>query len=164
MAAYAGTYHARLGKMIDATPPVIWTLSLGATQTFVAGEFVYRSGGYVVTCADSPTMVLGLALEAATSGDAGAYEVKVLIATAMTAFKIPVHHTTPANAVIEITDKGKLGSSSFDLAHVAGTGVWYIAKHLTTADDVTIQQFIDPLATLNGKVLATINYAIREVA
>jgi len=158
MAAYAGTYKARLGKMIDATPPVVWTCPIQAAQVFVANEFVYRSGGYVVTCADSPTAVLGLSMAAAPQADG---EVEVLIATAQTLFKLCVHHTTPGNADIEI---GDLGAATYDLEHVAATGVWHIAKHTTTVDDVTIHQFIDALGTVNGKVLASINYGVREVA
>lgn len=159
MAVYAGTYHARLGKMIDGTPPVVWRLPIAAAQVFVANEFVYRSSGLVVTCADSPAMVLGLALEAAPQADGF---VNVLIATAQTAFKLLVHNSNDATAIdIEEAD---LGTATFDLAHVAGTGVWYIDKYLTAVDDVTIQQFIDPVGTDNGAVLATINYGIREVA
>jgi len=164
MAAYAGTYQARLGKMIDTSPPPVWHCPIEAAQTFVAGEFVYRSGGYVVTCADAPNQVFGLAKEAAPQV---AGEVAILVATHAVLFKIPVHHTTPGNAVIEITDLCRRAAGDdalcYDLLHVAGTGVWYVAKHVHANDAVEIQQFVDSLGTLNGKVLITINRAVREV-
>jgi len=157
MATYAGTYKARLGKMFIVTPPVVWTLPIQAAQTFVSGEFVYRSGGYVVTCADDPQQILGIAKADAPQADG---EIEVLIATGMTGIKIPVHHTTPGNADIEI---GNLGTE-YQLAHVAGTGVWYVDKDNTESPSVRIQQFIDALGTVNGKVIVTVNYDIREVA
>jgi len=143
--------------MIDTSPPVVWTLPIEAAQVFVADEFVYRSGGYVVTCADEPGTVLGLAKEAAPQADG---EVEVLIATAMTAFILCVHDTTVETSIIDATD---MGVATYSLVHLAGSGLWYIDKNGTGAE-ITIQQFVDAVGTTYGRVLATIVPGTREVA
>lgn len=158
MATYAGTYACRVGKMLAAPlEPTVWNCPVEAAQTFVAGEFVYRSGGYVVTCADDPQQILGIAKEDAPQVDGN---VLVIVATAMTGFELPVHHTTPGTAVLVITDL----DTSYQLAHVAATGKWYVDKDNTGSPSITIHQFVDELAVLNGLVIVTVDPGIREVA
>lgn len=156
MAAYALTYTPRLGKMIDATPPVVWHCPIGASIGFSAGEFVLRTSGLVVAYASAGTKILGVAKEDAPTA---AGECEVLVCTGMTAIMIPVHDTTPGNSDIEEDDHG---NATFDLNFVTNP-FWYVDKALSGAA-VTIQQFINAVGTINGKVLITVNYDTREVS
>jgi len=157
MAAYARAYKPCLGKMIDASPPVVWHCPVAGSAGFNVGDLVYRSGGYLTICATTiATEILGIAKEAEPSA---AGEVPVLVLTGMTAFKIPVHHATPGSDVIVITDHGNI---TYDLELVASP-YWYINIGATTTHIVTIQQFVEAVGTTNGVVLATINAEVREV-
>jgi len=157
MATYARAYKPCLGKMIDASPPVVWHCPVAGSEGFVVGDLVYRSGGYLTVCATTiATEILGIAKE---DEPAAAGEVAVLVLTGMTAFKIPVHHATPGDAVIVVTDHGNI---TYDLELVASP-YWYINIGASTTHIVTIQQFIEPIGTANGLVLATINAEKREV-
>lgn len=77
-------------RTISGNSPHTLVLPLGATQTFKAGAPVYLSGGYVVVCTTSSDLVnsniLGFALEDATSGSAGAYNIRVALAEEDTIF------------------------------------------------------------------------------
>jgi len=154
--AYSGTFTPCLGKMLDATPPVVWHCPVGAAGGFLMGDFVVRTTGLVVVCATTvATQILGIAKEDAPSA---AGEVAVLVLTGMTAFKIPVHHETVGRADIEEADHG---NATYDLV-LLSSPYWHIDKEESGAT-VTVQQFVDPVGTVNGIVLATINYGTREV-
>ncbi len=157
MATYAGTYAPRIGSMMDGTPPVVWNCPIAASQTVKAGDFVVRTNGLVVTCAADGTMTLGIAME-----DAPDDEGKILIgvATAQTLFMLPVHHGTPGNAVIEAADTDV--TKTYDLSYET-LPYWFVDKEGSAGIGVKIHKFVDPLATLNGLVLASIDYDHREV-
>lgn len=154
------TQRARLHKMLRSQEtPLIWNLPEAVTQVFKAGDLVYRVDGYVTICADDPQQVLGLAMENAHSDvSAGLHYVDVLVFTESTLIKMHVHHGTPANAVIEVADHGKL----YELA--ATTNIWHVLKSGVTSPSVRVQEFIDPVGTLNGFVGVTFLSTIREVA
>ena len=156
--AYAGTYHPRLGKMFDATPPVVWHCPVAAAEGLYAGDFVLRTSGLIVEYASAGSALLGI-LKEDTPVAAG--EVEVLVCTPMTGIRIPVHHDTILSSDIEEADHGK---ATYDLNFVGGNAPhWYVDK-ATTGTAVTIQQFVDPVGTVNGHVLITVNYGTREVS
>lgn len=155
MSAYAGTYHPRLGKMFNTTPPVVWHCPIEASQGLYTGCFVVRTLGYVVEYASAGAMCLGI-LKENTPSAAG--EVEVLIATGMTGILVPVHDSTDDNADIEI---GNFGNATYDLNFVASPH-WYVDKDMS-GSTITIQQFKDALGVLHGLVLITINAGVREV-
>lgn len=153
--AYAGTYHPRLGKMFIVSPPVVWHVPIEAAQGFYSGEFLVRTSGYAAAYASAGTKIFGVAKEDAP---AAAGEVEVLVCTSMTGIRIPVHHDTITSSDIEV---GDMGNATYDLNVVAHPH-WYVDKALSGAA-VTIQQFIDPVGTVNGHVIITVNYDTREV-
>lgn len=155
MAAYALTYAPRLGKMLDTTPPVVWHVPIEASQGFSAGEFLVRTSGYAVAYASAGTKIFGVAKEDAPSA---AGEVEVLVCTAMTGIRIPVHDVTASNSDIEADDHG---NATYDLNKVTNP-YWYVDK-ATSGAAVTIQQFISAVGTVNGHVIITVNYDTREV-
>jgi len=155
MAAYAGTFHPRLGKMIDATPPVVWHCPVAAAEGLYSGDFVVRTSGLIVEYASAGAICLGILMEDTPTA---AGDVAVLVATEMTLFKVPVHHGTASSADIEEADHG---NTAYDLNFVAAPH-WYVDKALTGAT-VTIQQFFDVVGTVNGIVLVQINTGVREV-
>lgn len=74
-------------RTISGGPPRMVTLPLGATQTFKRGEVVQLSAGYVIVCgSNNPSAILGVAAEDATSGTAGAVNIKVYAADPSTIF------------------------------------------------------------------------------
>lgn len=154
---YAGTYAPRLGSMIDGSPPVVWNMPIAASAGIVAGEFVDRTNGLIVTTAVDDTKVLGLALEASDLAAAG--DILVLVATAQTLFMAPIHHGTEGSADIEEAD---MGVATYDL-HFNTLPYWYVDKEGTAGVVVTIHKFVDPVGTVNGLVLFSINVASREV-
>ena len=156
MAAYAGTWRPRLGKMIDATPPVVWHCPITSGLSILPGDFVVRTTGLVVTLAQAGTLTLGIAMEPAPTA---AGDIAVLVATGQTLFSLPVHHGTVGSSDIE---EANMGVSTYDLAYVT-LPYWYIDKEGTAAVNVTIHQFKDAVGTVNGIVLASVNYDHREV-
>jgi len=143
--------------MMYSTPPVIWDCPIAAAQTVKAGDFVVRTNGLVVTCAVDGTMTLGIAMEAAPTL---AGKILILVATEQTLFMLPVHHGTPGNAVIEAADTDV--TKTYDLSY-ATLPYWFIDKEGSAGIGVKIHKFVDPLGTLNGLVLASIDYDHREV-
>jgi len=142
--------------MMDGSPPVVWNCPIAADEGIVAGEFVHRSSGLIITTPVADTKTLGIALEPSPEL---AGNILVLIATGQTLFMAPIHHGTESSADIEEADFGK---ATYDL-HFNTLPYWYVDKEGTTAVVVTIQKFVDPVGTVNGLVLFTINYGCREV-
>lgn len=158
MAAYDGTYKARLGKMFDGSNPVVWSVPEAASQTFLEGEFVYRNAGFLTGCGADPADILGIALEAGNNGAEGANNILVLVATEVTGYEIPVHSGTPASSDVEDADLGV----KYGIAAVSNN--WYVDKDDTSATRLRIQQFKDAVGTVNGTVIATILPGNREVS
>ena len=155
MAAYAGTFHPRLGKMFNATPPVVWHCPVEASGGLYSGDFVVRTSGYIVEYASAGAICLGI-LKEDTPSAAG--EVEVLIATGQTGILVPVHDVTASNSDIEADDHG---CPTYDLNFVTAPH-WYVDKAMSGAT-ITVQQFRGALAEVNGLVLITINTGVREV-
>jgi len=153
---YAGTYAPRLGRMMDGSPPVVWNMPIAAAEGIVAGEFVDRTSGLIVTTAVDDTKTLGIALEASPTL---AGKILVLVATAQTLFMAPIHHGTESSADIEEADMGK---ATYDI-HFNTLPYWYVDKEGTAGVVVTIHNFVDPVGTVNGLVLFSITYGCREV-
>jgi len=142
--------------MMNGTPPVVWHLPIAAAQSIVAGEFVDRTLGYIVTTAVDDTVTLGIALE---DSPVAAGHILVLVATGQTLFMLPIHHGTESSADIEA---GDLGKATYDL-HFNSLPYWYVDKEGTAGIVVTVHKFVDPVGTVNGLVLFSINRASREV-
>ena len=147
----------RLYKMLDGTPPVIAQWPEAASQTFVAGDFVYRVSGYATVCADDPQIIGGLALEAAHNTTAGLYSVDVLVVTGMTCLCMNTHGVNPLDTV-QAADHGK----TWQIEKVST--VWAINKDVATSPSIKIIGFIDALGTVNGKVEVVVIPTVRELA
>lgn len=75
-----------------------------ATQTFVEGEVVYISSGYVTECGDDPAIILGFAAkDGSNSTSNGSVDVPVYVADHDTLFCASVYHGTPGSAVTAVT-------------------------------------------------------------
>lgn len=146
---------AELLKMIDGTPPVLWTLPEAASQSFVAGDLVYLTGGYVTICGSDPAAILGIAMEDAHNTTAGAYNVEVLVLTDQTMINMCVDGSTDE---IEATDR----ATAFGVSN-AGSGIWVVDKGDTTNDRVTPLLFVDPVGTEHGRVGVTFLASVRQV-
>jgi hypothetical protein len=146
----------RLLKMLDGSPPVIANWPVATGQTIVAGDFVYRVSGYTTVCADDPQIIGGLALEGVTVSVAGA-RIDVLVITEMTMLQMCVHGVNPLDT-IQAADHGK----TWQIEKIST--VWVINKDVATSPSIKIQEFIDALGTVNGKVGVVIPPGIREVA
>jgi len=135
---------ARLWKMLDGTPPVIkqWPVTTG--QTFKVGEPLTLTAGLAVLCGGDPASIGALSLEAVTAAPAGTI-VDVLILTDMTVIQMCVQGTAGLNA-IQAADLGDV----WDIE--ASSGVWQVDKDSNTRDQVIIEEFIDEVGTVNGKV------------
>ena len=155
----ANAKYLDLGSMIDGSPPVIWTLPEAASQTFVAGDLVYRSSGYITVCGSDPSQILGMVMEDGHNDSSdGTYDVNVLVATEATLFYSSVYHSVAGNCKIEATDLG----TKYGL--VASSNKWLVDKTDTSNTRCRVQKFYDALATTNGRVLIQILAANREVA
>lgn len=93
-------------RTISGNPPQIMTFPEAASQTFVAGELVYLSGGYVTECSANPTLILGMAADPAHNSTAGAYNVGVYVANSDTIFEISKTNSTGTAAATAVTDVG----------------------------------------------------------
>ena len=154
----AVTQKARVVKTISGCPNPVWSRPEAVSQTFVDGDLVYMVSGYLTVCGADPAAILGIAKEAGHNAAAGAYDDLVDAITEDTLVEMQVHHTTPANAVIEAADLGKL----YGIAVTSNK--WYVDKTEVAAPRVRIQAFVDALGTTNGRVLVTFIAANREVA
>jgi hypothetical protein len=115
--------RARVARTISGNAPQVLTLPEAASQTFVKGELVYLSGGYVTECSSDPTAILGIADEDAhNGGSAGLYNVAVVIANSDTIFE--VHKTNASGAALAtlVTDVGKEFAIYLD-----STNSWFTA-------------------------------------
>ena len=146
----------KLWKMLDGTPPVIQQVPEAASQSFIVGDFVYLVGGYATVCADDPQLIYGLALEAAHNTTAGLYKVDVLVITNMTCLCMNVHGVNPLDTV-QAADWGK----GWQIEKVSTN--WVVNKDVATSSSVRIYEFIDELATVNGRVAVTVPAAIRQL-
>jgi len=143
--------------MMDGTPPVVWNCPIAASGTVKVGDFVIRTSGLVVACAAGGTLTLGIALEPAPTA---AGNILILVATGQTLFMLPIHHGTESSADIEAADMDMV--KTYDLS-VETLPYWFIDKEGSAGIGVKIHKFVDPLGTVNGLVLASIDYDHREV-
>jgi len=146
-------------RTLTGTPALVQTYPEAASQTFKAGDLVYRNGGYVTVCGANPSLVLGVALEDAhNDAQAGTHEIQVLIINGWTEFVMQVYHSTSDNNKIEASDLGK----KYGIAVI--NNLWYVNKTDTTNTRVIIHDFLDPVGTVNGRVGVVFLAANREVA
>jgi len=99
--------RAVLAKTESGNEPMVIDYPEAASQTFVKGEFVYLSGGYVTECSDNPTAILGMAEDDAHNSTAGAYKVGVSIFSDNTILEINKVDTSDAAVATAVTDVGK---------------------------------------------------------
>ena len=92
---------------IHGSNPFTLTLKEGASQSFVKGELVVITGGYVVEIAsDTPSAIYGVAAGPAHNTTAGAAEVPVELATPEQLFRANVLQSSLADHVLAQTDLG----------------------------------------------------------
>jgi len=126
-----------------------------ASQSFIAGEFVYRVAGYITVCSTDPAQVLGMVREAGHNTTAGLYNVSVTPFTEDVLIEMCVDAGTDS---IEAADHGKL--YGIDVA----SHLWFVDKSDVTATRVRIHKFLDPVGTQHGRVLVSMLPAYREIA
>lgn len=116
-------------RTISGNSPHVLVLPLAASQTFKAGSPVYLVAGYV-TVATGSTMLLGFALEDATSGTAGQYNISVALAERDTVFVGNIGNGSSQTTAI--TNRGVLGILYDD---TGASGHWTV--DLTTVTGAT---------------------------
>jgi len=146
-------------RTLTGTPALTQTFPEAASQTFKAGDLVYRNNGYVTVCGADPALILGVALEDAhNASNDGDYDIQVLIINGWTEFIMQVYHSNAANNKIEASDLGK----KYGIA--VSSNQWYVDKTDTSNTRVIIHDFLDPVGTVNGRVGVIFLAANREVA
>jgi len=146
-----------VGTLTGLSTPVI-TFPEAASQSFVAGDFVFLSSGYLTICGTDPVLIMGIALEPAHNTTAGLYQIGVAVATEITLFGLSVYHATPANNVIEAADLGKIT----DIAKNAA-GKWVVDKATVGSTSRFLAlKFIDPLGTVSGRIAGIIAATYRQ--
>jgi len=154
----ASLKKAELGKLLHGQPPVVWSVPEGLNQTFKEGDFVYRNGGYLVICGADPALILGIALEDAHNTTAGLYNILVGVFTEGALVEMTVYHSTAGNNKIEQTDLGtKYGID-------VSANCWRVDKTDASNTRVRVQQFVDEVDEVSGRVLVSVLAANREVA
>ena len=153
-------FRARLARTISGDPPPVDHWPEAAAQTFKAGDLVFRSGGYVTICGTDPALIGGIAQEDAHNDVyAGTHTIAVTLINADTLIRMQIHHVTPGSSVIAVTDRGT------DYGITVSSNVWYVDKAKTsTYARVRVQEFIDPVGTLDGEVAVQFLAANREYA
>lgn len=138
-------------RTISGNSPHTLVLPLGATQTFKQGAPVYLVAGYVVAGSGS-TQILGFALEDATSGSAGTYNISVALAEPDTVFQGNVGDGSSQTTAITLRgatallydDTGSSGYWTVDTTGVTGATNQLLIMDLHPADTV---------GDTNGRVL-----------
>ena len=161
MATYDAEYKARIRAMLHGVNMTeVFTWPEAATQTFVKQDLVYLSSGYVTVCGTNPSVIAGLAMQDGNDDTSdGDHDTEVGVLTGLTLLAMEVHSGTPANADIEAADLG----ASYGITAVSNA--WYVDKDKTGGDArVKIVDFIDPVGTVNGRVLVQVLAANRMFA
>jgi hypothetical protein len=99
--------RAVVAKTESGNEPMVINYPEAASQTFVKGEFVYLSGGYVTECSSNPTAILGMAADDAHNSTAGAYNVGVVVFSDNTILEMNKVDSSDAAAATAVTDIGK---------------------------------------------------------
>ena len=151
--------HAALATMLDGTPPVVWSLPATAnnvegTPDWLAGSFVYRTGGYL-DIATNATSVLGISLEDAPDAIA---DIQVLVLTEMTGVAITV--CADAAAAVHVLVDTNMGVA-YDWA--VTSKVFYLDVGNAGTSQMRIQKFIHNVGDSFARVVATVLPAYREV-
>jgi len=109
MATTANISMAQCASHYGAVPTPR-TYPEGATQTFVEGEIVVMSAGYLIEIAsNTPTALIGVAAEDAhNDATAGTHEVSVNLASEGTLFKANLKTTGLASYVSLAADQGRV--------------------------------------------------------
>jgi hypothetical protein len=140
-----------------ATPTL--TFPEAASQTFLAGDFVFLSSGYLTICGTDPALIMGMALEPAHNTTAGLYQIGVALAIEIVLFGLSVYHATPANNKIEATDMGIL----CDIA-MSASSKWVVDKAtIGSTSRVRVLKFIDPLGTIAGRLGCVVAATYRQI-
>lgn len=66
-------------RAADGGLPMIRSYKEASSESFVAGDLVYLSSGAVTVCADDATVIMGIAMKAATSVTTGHTDIPVLV-------------------------------------------------------------------------------------
>jgi len=99
--------RAVLAKTESGNEPLVINYPEAASQTFVKGEFVYLSSGYVMEIGDNPTAILGMALDNAHNSTAGAYKVGVAVFSDNTILEMNKVNTSGVAQATAYSDIGK---------------------------------------------------------
>lgn len=88
---------------ISGNAPRVQSFPEAASQTFVAGEPVYLSSGYVTECGDDPSAILGIAADNAhNDSTAGKYSVGVYIPDSDMVFEANIYGGGNLTAITDV--------------------------------------------------------------
>jgi hypothetical protein len=147
MANRAAYLPAYVGRVLSGGAAPVLAYPEAASQTFVKGDLVFISSGYLTICGSDPTAILGIALDDAHNTTAGLYQINVSLITPWTLVTMSVGHATAGNDKIEAADMGTL----YGVVSVSA-GIWRVDKEDTTATRVRIMNFIDEVGATKGRV------------
>jgi hypothetical protein len=144
----------RLG--LNANP--VMTGPEAASQTFVKGDVLINSSGYLAQASADPVAnIVGVAIEDGhNDSSAGTSDIKYTPAIPGMIFKGVVHNASSASlAVIAATDR----FTRYGLARSSTANVWYIDKTESSSakKTVTIVDFDEAVSTTNGTVYFVFN-------
>lgn len=98
---------AEWAMALDGGPCSILHFEEGASQSFVTGEPVMLTAGYVVECGDNPVAILGIALADAHNTSAGLYKIPVALADHRNIFRANCCSSAGTRAATALTMIGK---------------------------------------------------------
>lgn len=127
-------------RMRSGASPIIKHYLETASQTFIAGDFVYLTSNCLTHCGSDPSAILGMALADATNttGTDRSY-IPVLVFTDDLELTMQLYHATAASATF--TDQSGKGTAYEIVDHASGT--WMVDVAATSATRVTVVDYSD---------------------
>lgn len=140
--------HAGGVTRSDGSHPQIKFYQEANSQTFVAGDLVYRSSGLLTVCGADPAAILGIALGAATNVTSGHTMIPVLVLDTDTEVVMNVYHSAAASATF--SDNSGHGAAYGVVKNAAGK--WCVDLEDAGNTRCKITEYVDPKSDIYMKV------------
>ncbi len=140
--------HAGGVTRSDGSHPQIKFYQEANSQTFVAGDLVYRSSGLLTVCGADPAAILGIALAPATNVTSSHTMIPVLVLDTDTEVVMNVYHSTASSATFA-NNSGHGGE--YGIAQNAA-GKWCVDLEDTSNTRVKVNSYVDDKGDIYMKV------------
>lgn len=150
-------YVTPLVRGIANLPPAISYFPEGAGQNFKRGDFVKLSGGKLVSCVNSDTQTIGMAIQDAYGEEDR--KIAVALAVPYNQFILCIGHSDPQNAVTSINDVGQ-GYGIY-----ISDGKTFVGKHDTANKFFKVLEIYpsDEVGTQYGRIVANVIDDVSQV-